>query len=367
MRSLSDLVSSPDGHSFLVERGVFLDPAAFVEQLRPPRNPELAEALGLDPAVPLVYAGQQTLVDIPGSVLAKFRLAQELGSSGVSIALLWLDTDRAGSTKFATTISWPADPEPQSIRLVPQRLADRESRFAPVDSGRLVQVLEWLRSQLAATLEGEARAAARERLQRLADHLLPAEPATLAEVNRTLGEFLLAERLAFSPASATISELSRLEGFGQVLRHALDSVEELIAVFNGAVEQLEAEDVDPQVHPLSEDYLPLRATCECGVRLTLTREGGAIARGVCRCGRETRFELAGELPEHASVDVTLPLYLNDLTSGVVAGKSSALYGLVLNEVLERALGRAPVPAIVPPEPLDEVSGGRLLYEYLVST
>jgi hypothetical protein len=366
VRSLSDLVSSPDGRDFLVERGVLLDPAAFVEQLRPPRNPELAEALGLDPAVPLVYAGQQTLVDIPGSVLAKFRLAQELGSSGVSIALLWLDTDRAGSTKFATTISWPGDPEPQSIRLVPQRLADRESRFAPVEPGRLLQVLEWLRTQLAATLEGEARVASRDRLERLADHLLPVEPATLAEVNRSLGEFLLAERLGFSPASITISEVSRLDGFGQALRDALDSVEELIALFNGAVERLEADDVDPQVHPLPGGYVPLRATCECGVRLTLARDG-ASARAVCRCGRETRFDLAGELPEHASVDVTLPLYLNDLTSGVVAGKSSALYGLVLNEVLERALGRVPVPAIVPPEPLDEGSGGRLLYEYLFST
>jgi hypothetical protein len=366
VRSLSDLLSSAEGRRFLDDRGVLVDPARFVERLQPPRNPELAVALGLDPAVPLVYVGQQTLVDIPGSVLAKFRLSQQLGELGVSVALLWLDTDRAGSTKFATTIAWPGEPEPQSIRLVPQRLADRESRFAPVERERLEQVLGWLRSQLAAEVEGEARGAARERLQRLADHVLAAEPATLAEVNRSLGEFLLAERLGFAPAAITISEVARLAGFRQALVEALDSVEQLIVVFNEAVERLQAQDVDPQVHPLAADYLPLRATCECGTRLTVTRDGTA-AHAVCRCGRETRFELPGDLPEAASVDVTLPLYLNDLTSGVVAGKSSALYGLVLEEVLERVLGREPVPAIVPPEPLDAAPDGRLLYDYLLAT
>jgi hypothetical protein len=365
VRSLTDLVSSAEGRRVLDDRSVFLDPAQFVERLQPPRSSELADALGLDPAVPLVYVGQQTLADIPGSVLAKFRLAQQLGALGVSVALLWLDTDRAGSTKFATTIVWPGEPEPQSIRLVPQRLADCESRFAPVERERLQQVLGWLRTQLAAQVHGAAQSAARERLQRLADHVLAADPATLAEVNRSLGEFLLAVRLGFEPVSTTISELSRLAGFRVALLEALDSVEQLIAVFNEAVEQLEAQDVDPQVHPLPADYLPLRATCECGTRLTVTRDGTA-ARAVCRCGRETRFELTGDLPERASVDVTLPLYLNDLTSGVVAGKSSALYGLVLDEVLERVLGREPVPAIVPAEPLDAASDGRLLYDYLVA-
>jgi len=39
---------------------------------------------------------------------------------------------------------------------------------------------------------------------------------------------------------------------------------------------------------------------------------------------------------------------------------------VLDEVLERVLGREPVPAIVPAEPLDAASYGRLLYDYLVA-
>jgi hypothetical protein len=34
-------------------------------------------------------------------------------------------------------------------------------------------------------------------------------------------------------------------------------------------------------------------------------------------------------------------------SGYVAGKSSALYGLVLNRVLEKALGKRPIPIYVP--------------------
>ena len=43
----------------------------------------------------------------------------------------------------------------------------------------------------------------------------------------------------------------------------------------------------------------------------------------------------------------LPTLLNDLASGVVAGKSSAIYGIVLNRVLREALDKEPVPMLVP--------------------
>jgi hypothetical protein len=53
---------------------------------------------------------------------------------------------------------------------------------------------------------------------------------------------------------------------------------------------------------------------------------------------------------------------------MVAGRSSALYGLVLNEALRRVLGRRPIPALVPAEPSDTDAmrnqSGSLLYEYL---
>jgi hypothetical protein len=66
-----------------------------------------------------------------------------------------------------------------------------------------------------------------------------------------------------------------------------------------------------------------------------------------------------------SPDVCLPLYLNDLTSGWVAGRSTALYTLVLHEVQRRVLGKRPVPVLVPPALVDRRSNeARLVYDYL---
>lgn len=47
--------------------------------------------------------------------------------------------------------------------------------------------------------------------------------------------------------------------------------------------------------------------------------------------------------------MTLPVYLNAYVSGVVAGRSTALYGLVLDEVLRKVLGSRPIPMMVPPQ------------------
>jgi hypothetical protein len=144
---------------------------------------------------------------------------------------------------------------------------------------------------------------------------------------------------------------------------------------------LAAADVDPQVHVLPDDYVPLHYACdECGARRRLRHErsaGDHFAAFECSCGAGRRFHLGrgelslDELEETGrwSTDVTLPLYLNDLAGGAVAGRSSALYGLVLNEVLERALGREPIPMLVPGD-LGEVlreppAVDSVLYDYLV--
>jgi hypothetical protein len=308
-------------------------------------------------------------------------MARDFAARGVSAALLWLDTDRAGSTKFATTIVWPAEPQPVSIRLIPQRLADRESRFVSVEHDQLLRVFSRLRNQLNRALAGEARAEARKRLERFAASVGGPRPQTLAQTNRSIGEFLLRERLGFSPPSTTISQLASLDSFRRPLRDALASGDEFTTVFNEAVGRLQSSEVDPQVHALAEDYLPLRISCStCGARRTLAREregGAAFAVARCSCGAPLRFRLGdgalglGELEgtELWSVDVSLPLYLNDMASGIVAGKSSALYGLVLNEVLERVLGRRAIPMVVPSElagaDSSAAADGTLLYEFLV--
>jgi hypothetical protein len=132
------------------------------------------------------------------------------------------------------------------------------------------------------------------------------------------------------------------------------------------------------VRPLGEDYLPLHYSCPVdGTRQPLRREHRGADRFAvtsCVCGRDYRFPLGGSPPlgdllttDRWSVDVTIPLYLNGLASGVVAGQSSALYGLVLNEVVEKVLGEPPIPVLVPPD-LPEVLADEhrptLLVEYL---
>jgi len=48
-----------------------------------------------------------------------------------------------------------------------------------------------------------------------------------------------------------------------------------------------------------------------------------------------------------SPDVCLPIFLNDVVSGWVAGRSSALYSMVFHDVLRKVLNKAPVPILVP--------------------
>jgi hypothetical protein len=99
----------------------------------------------------------------------------------------------------------------------------------------------------------------------------------------------------------------------------------------------------------------------------------------CSCGARRRFHLGGrelslgelEATGRWSPDVTLPVYLNDLAGGVVVGRSSALYGLVLDDVLERVLGRSPIPMLVPEDLAavlaEEPAVDSVLYDYLVGT
>ena len=42
-----------------------------------------------------------------------------------------------------------------------------------------------------------------------------------------------------------------------------------------------------------------------------------------------------------------PIFFNDLVSGYVAGKSSAIYLMILDEVIWKVLKKKPVPILVP--------------------
>jgi hypothetical protein len=160
----------------------------------------------------------------------------------------------------------------------------------------------------------------------------------------------------------------------------LERLDDVIAVFNEAVEELIALDIDPQVKPLEDDHLPLHYSCpKDGTRLRLThdRSDGSAAVATCRCGVAYRFDLGrstpglGELAGTGrwSPDVSLPVHHNDQAGGWIVGRSTALYGLVLNSVIERVLGGRPIPGWIPPElssgPRPGSEPPTLLVEYLL--
>jgi hypothetical protein len=375
VRALAELMRSSDGGAFLEGHGVFLSEEEFVSRLRPPVRDDLRDVVDLAPGTP-VYAAHQLQCDYAPSVTAKLRTVSEVGRhQAVAPVALWLDMDRTGSNKLSTTIVWP---DGGGVRLAPQRFKEREPRFVPVERSRLEEV--------AAQLEVWARAAddrgAGERHRPLTEALLAGEVATLAEANFRLTSAVLRERLRWEVPSVLISDIAGRDLLTAALNAAVAELEGFVAVFNAAVDALATADVDPQVRHLAEDYLPLRYSCSsCGARCTLVhRRHGAdhVAETTCRsCGTEHRFHLGAGTPSadeviatgRWSTDVSLPAYLNDLVGGVVVGRSSALYGLVLNEVVTQVLESTPVPMLIPPrlaEILEADPAGSLVYEYLTA-
>jgi hypothetical protein len=112
-------------------------------------------------------------------------------------------------------------------------------------------------------------------------------------------------------------------------------------------------------------------------RLAHKREGADhLAVAGCRCGTSYRFHLGGHRLSVAelaatgrwSVDVCLPLFVDGLVSGMVVGRSSASYGLVLNQVATQVLGTSPVPMLVPADLPDAMPdphrSNSALFDYL---
>jgi hypothetical protein len=376
VRSLADLVRSPEGRGFLEERGALLSEAVFVGRLRPPARDGLQGVVDLRPGVP-VYSAHQLQCDYAPSVTAKLRTLGGVGrEDGVAPVALWLDMDRTGSNKLSTSIVWPRGGK--SVRLAPQRFKEREPRFVPVERSRLEEVV----AQVEAWARSVGDDGAIERHRRVAEALLAGDVATLAEANLRLTSVVLSEHLRLDVPSVLVSEIAERGLLTPAVNAAVADLEGFAAVFNAAIDALVAADVDPQVRHLSESYLPLRYSCSsCGARCMLVhRRTGPdhFAEATCRsCGTEHRFHLGAGTPSandviasgRWSTDVSLPAYLNDLVGGVVVGRSSALYGLVLNEVVAKVLGGTPVPMLIPPDlssVLEAESPGSVLYEYFTA-
>jgi nucleotide-binding universal stress UspA family protein len=189
-----------------------------------------------------------------------------------------------------------------------------------------------------------------------------AGPRMLPEVNQAITAWLLQTSLGFSPPTIRVSELAARGLLREPLQRLLANLDDVITVFNATVDALMAADVDPQVRPLPDDYLPVWYACpRDGKRCRLRRKRDGVdqfAVATCsRCGNDYRFHLGAGVSSFDEIDatgrwspdVTLPIHVNDLVSGVVAGRSTALYGLVLGEVTRSVLGGVTVPVLVPHE------------------
>jgi hypothetical protein len=370
MRSVAQLLSDDAGRRFLAERGVFCDANEFVRRLRAPVD----GALTVDRPYP-VYVCQQTQIDYPGSVASKFRATMALlDFPDVEPFSLWMDTDHAKTA--ASTIVIHSGHDEFRGRVIPNRLRDVETRFLRLDPADVRAVLtklgQWLDQRVT------SRATMRGRLERLQGSVDPAR--TLAEANLALSSVMLGEHLGFAPPSMLVSEIAGT--FETTLDGVLNSLDDFIKVFNDQIAVFVAADIDPRVHVLPDDYLPLHFSCpKDGLRRRLAhrREGADhLAVTDCRCGTTYRFRLgtghlsAAELVATGrwSVDVCLPLFVDGLVSGAVVGRSSALYGLVLNEVATAVLGISPVPLLVPADLPETVPNAdrpdSVLYDYLTA-
>ncbi len=386
MRDLNDLLASPDGRSFLDSQDIFVDKDEFLARLRDPVHPSLTEIYGAKQPRP-VYALQQIYLDCTQSMLDRMALLDQLDGTGDCFPFfLWIDTDLAGTDALMQRFFWPVFGKKASVRVSAGANAQLELRFVPVETSTIEQGLDKLNTYLSQSFTGRkklTRARARERYEQLRSVFLQHEGGVLSQLNHDVTYFLLNRYADMDPYSVLVSDLLDREVITGEVNLYLNNIDDVIRVFNEAVDHLHSRNIDPKVKPLAEDYLPLNYTCPgCRRRLRLHRqvEGpDTFAVAGCKCGNRSRFHLgAGRLSIDEIVeagpwspDVSLTLFMNDYVSGYVGGTSSGIYyGLVMKEVLEKVLQKRRVPILLPqPAPAtdDPAPFDSLLYRYLTNS
>ena len=383
MRALSQLLHSPKDLDFLQTRGVFVELETFLSELKPVTLCSTLRPLETSEDTPkrqLVWAGQQLYVDYRCSVVSKLLLLDALNHQpGVTPFFVGADTDRSGSDKAITTIQWPLPDAVGNIRVAAPRAAKHtETRFVMSAFAQRQEAMRKLEIYLRQTVENFQSVASR--FERLKQIFLDETEMTLATLNAKITRLLMDHlrlRLPLFFLSSFLEDGCLTASLNQWLRHR----DACIAAFNEAIDELRRYDINPVVKPLPEDYLPLNYSCpedNSRCRLSYERQGNEhFAVGKNRAGKVYRFSLGqGELSLDEldqtgrwSPDVCFPVFLNRHVSGCVVGKSSALYGLVMNRVLERGLGERPVPMIIPDlvEEIEIPSHESVLFDYLTQT
>jgi hypothetical protein len=378
MQTLVDLMNSPKGRDWLASKGVFISPQQFRESLKAPAQPGLAVQLGVN-GKKLICSGQQLYIDYRQSVLSKILTLREFKDDpGLFPFFLWVDTDRSGSDNLITKFAWPVDSKKGPIRITPSGMKDIESRFVQLDPVQLRSAIDKLGTHLRQS--NVIRKSAKSKYLELRTFFDREKAGILSDFNYQLTYFLLNKHIGYSPEAVILSEAINRGLITEEVNLLINHLDEVIKVFNASIQSMQELGIDPQVEIRDQDYLPLFYSCDADnhrVRLKhVAGSGDHFATGTCRCGEEFRFNLGQETLSIAEIaqtqrwspDVLMPAFFNDYVSGFVAGKSSALYLLVINNTLQQVLGKAPVPILVPeslgkrsPDP-DQVDS--LLYDFL---
>jgi hypothetical protein len=357
VQTLADLLNSAEGLTFLESEGVFVEQQGFKDELRRPIKSNLADELHTD-NTRLVCSGQQIYVDYQQSVLSKIEVLRDIeGEKDLYPFFIWVDTDRSGSDNLVTKLAWPGPSKKGPITIMPPGTREVETRFAAIDSSQLSSAIAKLETFLRQS--GEKKEGAKDKYLQLRTFFTNGHAGTLSEFNLRLSDFLLTQVYGFTPRSVTLSGLLDREYILDEVNLFVNRIGDVVQVFNEARGSLAEKGIDPQVKPLDEGYLPLFYSCDVDdtrLRLYHYVDGNDhFAVGACKCGQDYRFYLGSSTLSIAEIaetdrwspDVCFPIFFNDLVSGFVAGKSSAIYLIVLNEVLRQVLDRTPVPILVP--------------------
>ena len=378
MQTLADLMSSPQGQQWLTSKGVFTSPQQFMESLKIPARSDLAVLFGVD-GKKLICSGQQLYIDYHQSVLSKILTLREFKDDpDLFPFFLWVDTDRSGSDNLITKFAWPVDSKKGPIRITPSGIKDIESRFVQLDPVQLRGAIDKLGTHLRQS--NVIRKSAKAKYQELRTFFDRESAGILSDFNYQVTYFLLNKHLGYGPNAIILSDAINRGLVTEEVNLVINHLDEVIKVFNASVQSMQELGIDPQVEIRDQDYLPLFYSCNIDhQRLRLKHDvesGDHFATCTCKCGETYRFNLGKDALSIAEIaetqrwspDVLMPAFFNDYVSGYVAGKSSALYLLIINDVLRQVLGKTTVPILVPetlgksnPAP-DQVDS--LLYDYL---
>lgn len=357
MQTLADLMNSSQGQQWLSSKGVFTSPQEFRENLKAPAQSDLAITLGVN-GKKLIFSGQQLYIDYRQSVLSKILSLQEFEDDpDLAPFFLWVDTDRSGSDNLITKFAWPPQSKKGPIRITPSGMKNIESRFVQLEAVQLKSAIDKLETYLRHS--NVAKKSAKTKLQDFRVFFDRENAKKLSDFNYQTTYFLLDNYLGYNPDSVILSEAINRGLITEEVNHMVNHLDEVIQVFNESIQSMQDLGINPQVDFRHKDYFPLFYSCDVDdqrLRLHHIVEAGEHAAvGTCKCGEKYRFDLGQttlSIEEIArtqrwSPDVLMPAFFNDYVSGYVAGKSSALYLLIMNDVLQRVLGKIPVPILVP--------------------